>query len=43
MGIPSSWPPAYKRAVLLIASFIVLTGYLAICLALTRLSALLIR
>jgi hypothetical protein len=42
MGTPSSWPLAYKRAVLLTASFIVLTGYLAMCLALTRLSILLI-
>ena len=42
MGTPSSWPPAYKRAVLLTASFVVLTGYLAMCLALIRVSVLLI-
>ena len=43
MGTPSSWPVTYKRAVLVIASLIVLTAYLTTCLALTRLSALLIR
>jgi hypothetical protein len=42
MGTPSSWPPAYKRAVLLTASFIVLMGYLTMCLTLIRLSVLLI-
>jgi hypothetical protein len=42
MGIPSNWPPAYKRAMLLTASFIVLIGYLSTCLALIRLATLLI-
>ena len=40
MGNPSCWPLAYKRAVLLTASFIVLLAYLAMCLALMRLSLL---
>ena len=40
MGIPSSWPLAYKRAVLVTASLIVLTAYLTTCLALTQLSVL---
>ncbi len=43
MGTPSNWPVAYKRAVLLTASTIVLAGYLATCLALMKLSVLLIR
>jgi hypothetical protein len=42
MGTPSSWPPACKRAVLVTASFVVLMGYLTMCVALIRLSVLLI-
>jgi hypothetical protein len=42
MGIPSSWPLPYKRAVLMTASFIILMGYLTLCLALLRLPVLLV-
>jgi hypothetical protein len=42
MGIPSSWPLAYKRVVLLAAFVIVLVSYFVMCLALARLSVLFI-
>ncbi len=42
MGNPSSWPLAYKRAVLLAAAFVVLVSYLVMCLGLMRLSTLLL-
>jgi hypothetical protein len=42
MGNPSSWPLPYKRAVLLTAALVVLVSYLALCLALMRLSVALL-